>query len=77
MPTSTLPFEVSLDVLNDTARPAILQLSRGDDELLGNATTLYPYETISLILNAGTTYRYILTQHILRAHISCVLDRLG
>ncbi|KAF8807481.1 hypothetical protein BYT27DRAFT_7256078 [Phlegmacium glaucopus] len=70
MPTSTLPFEVSLEFVNDTAGPVILQLSRGDDELSGNSTILHPQETISLILNAGSTYHYILTQHILRMKIS-------
>ena len=77
MPTSTVPFEVSLEFLNDTSRPAMLQLSRGDAELSGSATTLYPQETISLILDAGSTYHYILTQHTLKAQISCVSDRLG
>lgn len=77
MPTSTVPFEVSLDFLNDTSRPAMLQLSRGDAQVSGSATTLYPQETISLILDAGSTYHYILTQHTLRAQISCVSDRLG
>lgn len=72
MPTSTVPFEVSLEFLNDTSRPAVLQLSRGI-----SATTLYPQETISLVLDAGSTYHYILTQHTLKAQISCVSDRLG
>ena len=76
MPTSTVPFEVSLEILNDTSGPAMLQLSRGDAGV-GSATTLYPQETISLILDAGSTYHYILTQHTLKAQISCVLDRLG
>lgn len=77
MPTSTVPFEVSLEVLNDTSGPAVLRLRRGDAEVSGSATTLYPQETISLILDAGSTYRYILTQHTLKAQISCVSDRLG
>ena len=76
MPTSTVPFEVSLEFLNDTSEPAMLQLSRGDAEVSGSATTLYPQETISLILDAGSTYHYILTQHTLKAQISCVSDRL-
>lgn len=77
MPTSTVPFEVSLEFLNDTSGPAMLQLSQGDGEVSGGATTLYPQETISLILDAGSTYHYILIQHTLKAHISCVSDRLG
>ena len=77
MPTSTVPFEVTLEFFNDTSGPVILKLSRGDAEISGSATTLYPQETISLILDAGSPYHYILTQHTLKAQISCVLDRLG
>ena len=79
MPTSTVPFEVSLEFLNDTSGPATLQLShgRGDTEVSDSTTTLYPQEIISLILDAGSTYHYILTQRTLKAQISCVSDRLG
>ena len=77
MPTSTVPFEVSLEFLNDTFGPVMLQLSRGDGEVSGGVTTSYPQETISLILDAGSTYHYILTQHTLKVQISCVSDRLS
>ena len=38
MPTSTVPFEVSLEFLNDASGPVMLQLSRGDGEVSGGAT---------------------------------------
>lgn len=76
MPTSTVPFEVSLEIFNDTSGPAMLQPSRGNAEAPGSAI-IYPQETISLILNAGSSYHYILTQHTLKAQISCVSDRLS
>jgi hypothetical protein len=64
MPSSTLPYEVLLEVTNDTLDAATLQLMRGDDEFNsgGAMILLHRQECVSLVLNAGSTYRYTLKQ---------------
>jgi hypothetical protein len=64
MPTSTLPYEVLLELSNNTSNVAIVQLVYyGDDEFsTGAIISLQRHETVSLVLNAGSTYNYAL-QH--------------
>jgi len=63
MPTSTLPYEVLLELSNNTSNVATLQLVYGDDEFsTGAIISLQRFETVSLVLNAGSTYKYILQQ---------------
>ncbi|KDR85073.1 hypothetical protein GALMADRAFT_53516 [Galerina marginata CBS 339.88] len=72
MPTCTLPFEILLEFFNDMAEPTTLQLTQArDDNLTTGATILLqPEDSISLVLNAGSTYHYLFKQHIRKAHIS-------
>ncbi|KAF8198921.1 hypothetical protein BJ912DRAFT_950228 [Pholiota molesta] len=71
MPTCTLPFEILLEIFNDTTESSTLQLTRGDDSLASNATVLlHPQEGISLVLNAGSSYQYLLKQQRRKAQIS-------
>jgi hypothetical protein len=78
MPTSTLPFEVLFEFTNDTTDAATLQLTRGDDEFSsgGAMILLHGRESVSLVLNAGSTYHYTLKQHARKARISWVHQRL-
>ncbi|RDB28591.1 hypothetical protein Hypma_015445 [Hypsizygus marmoreus] len=71
MPTSTVPFEVLFEFTNDTINPATIQLARGDNEFSGDATILLQRgESVSLVLNAGSTYNYLLKQRSRKARIS-------
>jgi len=62
MPTCTLPFEVVFDFINDGPGPISLRVVRSPQALssISPATVLQPYDRISLVLNAGTTYHYAL-----------------
>jgi len=55
---------VLLEFTNDTLDAATLQLMRGDDEFSsgGAMILLHRQESVSLVLNAGSTYRYALKQ---------------
>ncbi|KAH9486860.1 hypothetical protein JR316_0000925 [Psilocybe cubensis] len=72
MPTCTLPFEILLEFVNDTEESSTLHLTRGgDDTFSANATILLqPSESISLVLNAGSIYQYILKQKNRKGHVS-------
>ncbi|KAF9499728.1 hypothetical protein BDN71DRAFT_57736 [Pleurotus eryngii] len=65
MPTSTLPFEVLFEFSNNSTEPATLRLLRDLDEFPneGARIFLHPEESISLVLNAGSVYRYTLKQN--------------
>jgi hypothetical protein len=77
MPTSTLPFEVLFEFTNDTINAATLQLTRGDDEFSsgGAMILLHGRESVSLVLNAGSTYHYTLKLQARKAQISWVQQR--
>ncbi|KAF8898660.1 hypothetical protein BD779DRAFT_1485000 [Infundibulicybe gibba] len=72
MPTSTVPFEVLFEFTNNTADAATLQLTRGEDEVPtgGGMILLHSSESVSLVLNAGSTYKYALKQRGSKAYIS-------
>jgi hypothetical protein len=59
MPTSTVPFEVLFELTNDSPYDgSSLQLIRGDQGVGGPTVYLNRQESVSLVLNAGTTYHY-------------------
>ncbi|KII93574.1 hypothetical protein PLICRDRAFT_100618 [Plicaturopsis crispa FD-325 SS-3] len=66
MPTSTVPYEVLFELVNDTHSAATVQLvhnAQDDSEGGGGATILLQQrENVSLVLSAGATYQYILRQ---------------
>ncbi|KAJ8702699.1 hypothetical protein PTI98_001395 [Pleurotus ostreatus] len=72
MPTSTLPFEVLLEFSNNSTEPATLRLLRDLDGFPneGARIFLHPEESISLVLNAGSVYRYTLKQNDNAAQIT-------
>lgn len=76
MPTSTIPFEVLFEFTNYTLDAATLQLMRGDDGFSsgGGMILLHGRESVSLVLNAGSTYRYTVKQKARKAQISWVLS---
>jgi len=75
MPTSTLPFEVLLTFWDDVDGEDCITVQRINEGGSPNNTTvsLDPQECISLVLNAGSTYRYLLVLRGRKARISCVL----
>ncbi|PPQ88661.1 hypothetical protein CVT25_010237 [Psilocybe cyanescens] len=72
MPTCTLPFEILLDFVNDTVDSCTLRLTRGNEDNFSNNATilLQPQDSISLVLNAGSTYQYTLKQKNRKGHVS-------
>lgn len=74
MPTSTIPFEISLDFINDTYEPVLLRLTPaiGQGEESQPTMIIQPKETVSLVLDAGSTYRYSLLKCKEYAQVSCV-----
>jgi hypothetical protein len=63
MPTSTQPFEVLLEVLNDMTEPASLeriQEQQNGTVGIGRTVWLQKEESISLVLDAGSTYRFLM-----------------
>ncbi|KAI0734532.1 hypothetical protein C8Q72DRAFT_791832 [Fomitopsis betulina] len=63
MPTSTVPYEVLFDFVNDTAEPTTIRVLRQDSGVrTGAAMLLNGGENLSLVLTAGTPYKYALEQ---------------
>jgi hypothetical protein len=59
MPSLTAAYEVVLEVTNDTGDLATVQILR-EGPIWGYSPTilLRPFEELSLVLDAGSTYRY-------------------
>ena len=63
MPTSTVPYEILFDFVNDTAEPTTIRVLRQDSGVrTGAAMLLNSGENLSLVLTAGTPYKYALAQ---------------
>ena len=63
MPTSTVPYEILFDFVNDTAEPTTIRVLRQDSGVrTGAAMLLNSGENLSLVLTAGTPYKYALVQ---------------
>lgn len=60
MPTITEDYEVLLRFSNDTHDCATVQLSRDYGRNTGAIVLFHPGEVVTLILEAGSTYRYVL-----------------
>ena len=60
MPSVVQSYEVILDFTNDTQDAATVQLSRDYGCRSGRIALLNPGDTVSLVLDAGDTYKYTL-----------------
>lgn len=60
MPSVSQSYEVILDFTNDTLDSATVQLLRDYGRPTNRIILLNPGETMSLVLDAGDTYRYTL-----------------
>ncbi|TFK77020.1 hypothetical protein BDN72DRAFT_873480 [Pluteus cervinus] len=59
MPSAYQPYEVLLDLTNDTRDSVTIQLLRNYGRAADGATVLlHPAESITLVLESGTTYQY-------------------
>ncbi|KDQ63663.1 hypothetical protein JAAARDRAFT_189213 [Jaapia argillacea MUCL 33604] len=66
MPTSTVPFEVLFEFVNDSRQSATLHILRSENDLetsMDAMVLLYGGENISLVLTAGSAYNYMVKQH--------------
>lgn len=63
-PTCTLPYEILLELVNDTRHAATMQALHPEDGTRSGATILmHSGESISLVLTAGLPYKYGIRQH--------------
>ncbi|OBZ80007.1 hypothetical protein A0H81_00935 [Grifola frondosa] len=63
-PTCTIPYEVLLEFANNTHDSATMQVLHGEDgSLTGAIILLHRGESISLVLTAGTPYKYAVKQN--------------
>ncbi|KAI0034320.1 hypothetical protein K488DRAFT_45786 [Vararia minispora EC-137] len=60
MPAIAADYEVLLKFANDTHHCAALQLARDYNRNGGTMVLLEPGEFVTLVLNAGSIYRYVL-----------------
>ncbi|KZT72746.1 hypothetical protein DAEQUDRAFT_722359 [Daedalea quercina L-15889] len=71
MPTSTVPYEILLDFVNDMTEPTTIRVLRQDNGMrTGAAMLLNSGENLSLVLTAGTPYKYALVQGCTEAVLS-------
>ncbi|KAI0963781.1 hypothetical protein AcW1_000759 [Taiwanofungus camphoratus] len=74
MPTSTVPYEVLFELANNTPDPATMQVLRQDNGSRTGATILmHRGENISLVLTAGSPYKYAVKQRGKGANLSVKL----
>ncbi|KAL1739401.1 hypothetical protein HDZ31DRAFT_49453 [Schizophyllum fasciatum] len=66
MPSSTRSYDCMFEFTNDTALPTTLHLTR----CATGGVELYTGESVSLILESGSTYYYTLRQGAREARIS-------
>ncbi|KAI0080102.1 hypothetical protein K474DRAFT_1658364 [Panus rudis PR-1116 ss-1] len=70
-PTSTIPYEVLLEFVNDTNDTATMRvLHREAGNNSGATLLIHRGESVSLVLTAGSTYKYALRQHRKDANVS-------
>ncbi|KAG2159948.1 uncharacterized protein EDB93DRAFT_1237198 [Suillus bovinus] len=70
MPAITQPYEVLLDFTNDTHDCATIQLLRDYDRNTSAVVLLHPGESLTLVLEAGSMYKYALKSHSKVANVS-------
>ncbi|KAF9270300.1 hypothetical protein L218DRAFT_1071753 [Marasmius fiardii PR-910] len=58
MPSLVQDYEILLDFTNDTSEPVTIQLQRDYGRNTSAIVLLHPSESITLILNSGSVYRY-------------------
>jgi len=63
MPAPLQAYEVLLDFTNDTRDCATVQLLRDYGRSTARIVLLHPGESITLVLDAGSIYRYALKMH--------------
>jgi hypothetical protein len=66
-------YEVLLDFTNDTLECATVQLLRDYGRNTGAIVFLHPGENVTLVLDAGSVYRYALKMHSKVADVTCVI----
>ncbi|KAL4071008.1 hypothetical protein J3A83DRAFT_4373181 [Scleroderma citrinum] len=70
MPALTLSYEVLLDFTNDTHDCATIQLLRDYGRNTSTAVLLHPGESVALVLDAGSVYKYALKSRSKVANVS-------
>jgi hypothetical protein len=73
MPVPRQAYEVLLDFTNDTHDSATIQLLRDYGRRTGAIVLLHPGESVTLVLDAGSIYRYALKMRSKVADVTRVL----
>ncbi|KAJ4486241.1 hypothetical protein J3R30DRAFT_3445398 [Lentinula aciculospora] len=60
MPSSTLPFEILFDLINDMSVDVVFEITPLAPGRISKNVLLGRGRSVSLVLNAGSTYRYML-----------------
>lgn len=72
MPAPTQSYEVLLDFTNDTHDCATIQLLRDYGRNTSAVVLLHPGESVALVLDAGSVYKYALKSRSKVANVRCV-----
>ena len=70
MPSHLHAYEVLLEFVNDTIHSATVQLLRDYGRNSGTIVLLHPGDTVTLVLDAGSVYRYALKQQSKVANVT-------
>ncbi|KAJ8084102.1 hypothetical protein PM082_002869 [Marasmius tenuissimus] len=58
MPSLVQDYEILLNFINDTSEPVTVQLQKDYGRNTSTIVLLHPSESVTLILNSGSVYRY-------------------
>lgn len=70
MPSHVHSYEVLLEFVNDTHDCATVQLLRDYGRNTGAIVLLHPGESVNLVLDAGSVYKYALKTHAKVANVT-------
>lgn len=73
MPSLVQSYDVLLDFVNDTLESVTLQVLHDYGRNTRSIVLLHPEESVTLVLDAGASYRYAVKQRTKVAGITCVI----
>jgi hypothetical protein len=72
MPSLCDNYEVLLEFTNDTEEPVTIQLFRDYERSSGSIVVLNVSESLTLVLESGSSYRYAIKVHTRVVSVTCV-----
>lgn len=74
MPSLVQSYDVLLDIINDMHDSVSVQLLRDYGRNTGAVVLLHPTETVTLVLESGSSYRYAFKSRTRVANVTYVLS---